>query len=130
MIRYLSAEDLLVVHALVIDETTGSHGVREAGLLQSIVERPKAAFGGTEVHPNIFAKAAALSEAIVNYHVFVDGNKRTGLVAMARFLEVNGYVLQAENKELENTMVAVATKKLLLEEFAEWIAVHVETQGV
>lgn len=121
MIRYVTVEEILVIHAMVIDETTGSHGVRDPKLLESIIHRPQAQFGGKDVHEDLFTKTAALGEAIVNYHVFVDGNKRTGFVAMARFLELNGRSIQADQKEVEEVMVAVAKKEADLEGLRAWI---------
>lgn len=125
MIRYLSAEDILIIHALVIEETTGSHGVRDPKLLESIAHRPQAQFGGQDVHADIYQKAAALAEAIVNYHVFVDGNKRTGFVATARFLAINGFELEATQEEVERVMIAVATKHMEIHDLADWLKNHV-----
>jgi death-on-curing protein len=119
--RYLSAQEILILHALVIDETSGSHGVRNVGLLQSIVAKPRASFGGKDLYKGVLTKAAILLEAVVNYHVFVDGNKRTGLIVVARFLALNGYTLTATNKELERFALAVATKTIDMEEIIEWL---------
>jgi death-on-curing protein len=124
MTRYVKAEEMLAIHALIVEETGGSHGVREPGLLSSIAHRPQASFGGKDVHPTLFAKAAALCEAIVNYHVFVDGNKRTALAVTARFLDLNGYALSATNKEVERMVLAVAEKKLDEEALAVWLKTH------
>jgi death-on-curing protein len=114
--RYLSAQELLVLHALVVDETGGSHGVRDVGLLQSVAAKPAARFGGKDLYKGAFSKAAVLLEALINYHVFVDGNKRTGLIASARFLAINGYTLTASNKKLEALALAVATKEVEVKE--------------
>ena len=112
------------MHALVIDETGGSHGVRDVGLLASIVHRPQARFGGKELHKGVHTKAAMLLEAIINYHVFVDGNKRTGLIAAGRFLAVNGYKLASTNKELEHLALAVSTKEMKVKKIAAWLKKH------
>ena len=112
------------MHALVIDETGGSHGVRDVGLLASIVHRPQARFGGKELHKGVHTKAAMLLEAIINYHVFVDGNKRTGLISTARFLALNSYDLVASNAELERVALVVATKKMSVKEIAAWLKKH------
>lgn len=121
MTRYLSVPELLIIHALVIDETSGSHGVRDTGLLESITLRPQSQYGGQEMYVGIFSKAAVLAEAIVNYHVFVDGNKRTGFMAMARFLHMNGYTLETEQTEVEQTMVAIARKEIPIDKLSSWI---------
>ncbi len=119
--RYLSAQQILVLHALVIDETGGSHGVRNISLLESIVAKPSSRFGGKELYKGIFVKAAVFLEAMVNYHVFVDGNKRTGFVAVARFLAINGYIFAASNKDIEKMMIMVATKKISKTSLISWL---------
>lgn len=122
--RYLSAEDVLILHALVIDEYGGSHGVRDTGLLQSIVHKPQATFSGKDLYQDVWAKAAILTEGIVNYHVFVDGNKRTALIVLGRFLALNGYELTATNTDAEKVIVHCATKVLDVPALTQWIKKH------
>ena len=119
--RYIRAEELLALHDLIIAETGGAYGVREQGLLHAIVEKPAASFGGEDLYKGLFLKAAVLMEAIVNYHVFVDGNKRTGFVAGARFLLLNGYEFDGSNSTVEEVMVAIAKKEMNVAEIADWL---------
>jgi death on curing protein len=84
--KYLSAQDILAIHARIVDKTGGSQGIRDIGLLQSVVERPKTKLSGQEMYLDVFSKAAATQEALAKYHVFVDGNKRTSVSAATRFL--------------------------------------------
>lgn len=119
--RYLTAEELLILHALVVDATGGSHGVRDTALLASIAHKPQAKFGGKDLYPDVFLKAAVLLEAIANYHVFIDGNKRTSFIAAARFLHMNRYDIEADNKDVEKTVLLVATKRMSVEELTEWL---------
>ncbi|MEK7143698.1 MAG: type II toxin-antitoxin system death-on-curing family toxin [Patescibacteria group bacterium] len=119
--RYLSAQDILILHALLVDETGGSHGIRDIGLLQSIEHKPKSSFVEKEPYPGVFLKAAILLEAIANYHIFVDGNKRTAFVAAAHFLAVNGYEIMATNKDVEKTILSVAEKRLSVEKLSFWL---------
>ena len=128
MVRYLKAEEILVLHALVIDETGGTHGVRDVNLLASIAERPKVTFAGKELHSDLFTKAAVLCEGLVNYHVFVDGNKRTAFMTLGRFMSINEYELQTMNIEVEETMVAVAEKKIDIDMLTKWIKNHSQKQ--
>lgn len=109
------------MHSELIDETGGSHGVRDAGLLISIVEKPKMQFGGKELYKGVFIKAATYLESIAKFHIFIDGNKRTAITASARFLFLNGYELMATNKEVENFVINVVVKKLDLEKIAAWL---------
>jgi death on curing protein len=119
--KYLSSKEILILHARIIDATGGSHGVRDIGLLESITHKPQARFGGKDLYKNVFTKGAILLEAIVNYHVFIDGNKRTALVATARFLFINGYDLAASNIEAEVVVLKVATKKMDTPNLENWL---------
>jgi len=123
-VKYLTAQDILVLHAKVVEQTGGSQGIRDVHLLASLVERPKTSFGGKEMFPSIFEKAATYLESLAKYHVFVDGNKRTAITASARFLFLNGYKLSATNKEVEDFVVRVASEKVELSEIAGWFKNH------
>ena len=122
--RYLTAKEILVLHALVVDSTSGSHGIRDVQLLASIIHKPQSRFGGKDLYSGVFKKAAVLFEAIANYHVFIDGNKRTALAAAARSLHINGYVLTANNADTEEVALAVATKEIDVEALAAWLKEH------
>ena len=122
--KYLSGEEVLIIHSEIIDQTGGMHGVRDAGLLISIIEKPKARFGGKELYNDVFKKAAAYLESFIHYHVFFDGNKRTGFAAAARFLYVNSFVFIADNKEVEDFILKVAKEKIDLEIIVAWFKKH------
>ena len=118
--RYLTPQDILAIHAKIIDKTGGSHGVRDLGLLISLSERPKTSFENTELYKSVFEKAAAYFESLVHYHVFVDGNKRTSIVVSARFLFLSGFILVASNEEVEKFVLRVAVEKLSIEKIVAW----------
>lgn len=122
--QYLSLEELEAINEIVVEESGGSIGIREPGLLASISHKPQAGFGEEELYPDIFTKAAVLYEAIVNYHVFVDGNKRTGFAAAARFLDLNGYELHVTNKEIETYTVSIAVENPDIKDVAVWLKKH------
>lgn len=122
--RYLSGEEVLIIHSEIIDKTGGSHGIRDTGLLVSVVEKPKMSFGGKELYQGVFNKVAVYLESLTRYHIFIDGNKRVGIGASARFLFLNGLELTAANKEVENFVLKVVTKKLDLETIAAWFKKH------
>lgn len=126
MTRYLTVEQVLFIHARLIDATGGSHGVRDLGLLESAVMRPRATFGGAELYLDLFAKAAALLQSLVNNHPFVDGNKRTGITAAGLFLAQNGVRLVASNAELEAFMLTVITSSLAIDEIAGWLETNTQ----
>ena len=107
------------IHEEQIAQHKGDAGIRDAGLLESALARPQnlAAYG----KPDVAALAAAYAFGIVKNHPFVDGNKRTGLVALELFLEQNGYVLTASDVECVLVILAVAEGKLSENELAGWI---------
>ena len=120
---YLTIEQVLFLHARLIEETGGRHGVRELNLLASAVARPKATFGG-ELYPDLFVKAAALIDSLIRNHPFVDGNKRTGIASGALFLVQNGRRLTAINSELELFTRQIAESKSDISEIAAWLETH------
>lgn len=122
--NYLSADDIVSIHDDIVEDIGGSLGVREPGLLASIAEKPKTSFGDEELYPDIFTKSASLYEGLCNYHVFIDGNKRTAAIVMYRFLIINGYDLTASNKELEDYTLSIATSNPDIVDVALWIKKH------
>jgi death-on-curing protein len=118
--KYLSPHQVLFLHARLIEETGGSHGVRDMGLLLSALGSPQATFEGKDLHPTLYQKAAALSDSMINNHPFVDGNKRTGIGAAVLFLSLNGYVVTASNQELLDLTMEIARKKTAIETIANW----------
>jgi death-on-curing protein len=118
---FLTVEQILFLHARLVDETGGSHGVRDLGLLLSAAGRPQAGFEGQDLYPDPFSKAAALLDSLIRNHPFIDGNKRTGVAAAGLFLVRNGYRLTASNPDLEGLAMAVAQSKISPEEIATWL---------
>lgn len=122
--KYLSVKDVLLLHNMAVDESGGSHGLRDLGLLESAVARPQASFGGQDLYPNIFFKSAALIHGLLRNHPFVDGNKRTSMFSAMTFLEINGYQFDARQKEVVNFTLKVENEKLEVEEIAKWLKIH------
>jgi death on curing protein len=122
--KYLRAEQALFIHARIIAETGGARGLRDLGLLQSAVARPRATFDGRDLYPDIFSKAAALMASLAKNHAFVDGNKRTAVAATGLLLAANGLRLEAGQKELVRFALDVALGKLPDAEAEVWIEEH------
>lgn len=122
--QYISPDDIVFIHDEIVKKVGGSLGVREPGMLVSIAEKPKTSFGDDELYPDVFTKSASIYDGICNYHVFIDGNKRTSAIVMYRFLVINGYELTATNKQLEEYTLFVATNNPDLAEIATWIKKH------
>jgi death-on-curing protein len=119
--HYISADDIVDIHDIIIEQIGGKPGVREPGMLVSISNKPKTSFNGQELYPDIFLKASCLYEALCNYHVFIDGNKRTALIVLYRFLYINGYTLIASNKDASTYTISVAKNKPEIITIAHWI---------
>jgi death on curing protein len=121
---YLSAAQVLFIHARLIAETGGAPGIRDLGLLAAAVARPQATFAGDDLYPDRFNKAAALLDSLVRNHPFVDGNKRVGITAAALFLVLNGRRLTADNANLEQFTLLVAQSQLTLSQMTTWFQTY------
>ncbi|HSX42304.1 MAG TPA: type II toxin-antitoxin system death-on-curing family toxin [Candidatus Saccharimonadales bacterium] len=119
--RYVSLKEVLLAHTVSIKRYGGSEGVRDQGLIESALARPQARFGDYEAFPDVFAKAAALLEGLVKNHGFVDGNKRTGIIVTAVFLQKNGFEFKSGHDALLEFTVAVAEGKYDLEAASLWL---------
>ena len=118
--NYLSAEQILFIHARLIEETGGSHGIRDLGMLLAAMGRPQARFDDQDLYLDLFGKAAALIESLIRNHPFVDGNKRTGVTATGLFLRRNGYHLTASNADLVAITMKIAQSQSSVEELTIW----------
>lgn len=127
--NYLTPEQILFIHYCLINETGGSHGIRDIGLLQSAIARPMATFDKNDLYPDLFTKAASLMHSIIKNHPFVDGNKRTAITAASLFLMRNNYILKVSNKELEQFTNKVASKSVELQEIVKWFKMHSEKKA-
>jgi death-on-curing protein len=123
-VRYLEAEEVLLIHERILERFGGAGGLRDWGSLDSAVNRPRAAFEGRELYANLFTKAAALGHSLVLNHPFVDGNKRTAWETMKRFLGENDVRLQGEPDEIVALMLRIEDKSLGVEQIAEWLKDH------
>lgn len=120
----LTPEQVLFIHYRLIEETGGSHGIRDVGLLQSAVARPSTTFDKNDLYPDLFSKAASLMHSIIKNHPFVDGNKRTAITAASIFLIRSGFQITTSNKELERFTMKAASENLELREIAKWFKKH------
>lgn len=90
----------------------GADGIRDPALLESALAAPQASFGGQYLHGDVFAMAAACAFHIAQNQPFLDGNKRTGLVAALVFLDLNGVWLEDPECRLYDAMIAMAERRL------------------
>ena len=121
---YLTAERILQIHSMLIDETGGSHGLRDHNAILSVEQMPQQTAFGKELYPSVFLKAAVYARSIIMNHPFIDGNKRTGVTSAFVFLEWNGYESTAKEGEVEEFALKVVTEKFSLEIIADWFKKH------
>ncbi len=123
--RYLTIEQVIELHQLIIGQSGGSVGFRDPNALESAVAQPLMSFEGADLYPTISAKAGALAHSLIQNHPFVDGNKRIGHAAMEIFLVINGYEIKATVDEQEEIILGVASGQISRTEIAEWIESHI-----
>jgi death-on-curing protein len=118
-VEYLDLDDILELARRLLGEPVP---LRDAGLLGSAAARPQTVVLGEDAYPDIWTKAAALLQSIVNNHALIDGNKRLGWLATAVFLDLNRVAIaQATNDEVYDLVVAVAAGNPSVEEIAQWL---------
>ena len=120
----LSERQILLLHDHLIQETGGSPGLRDKGLLRSALAAPIQSFGGVDAFPSLQQKAARLAYGLIKNHPFVDGNKRIGAHVMLVFLALNGVELNYTQKELSDLFLAVAAGQAEYEEILFWLLEH------
>lgn len=119
---WLQRELIIAVHERLIADHGGSSGLRDEGLLESALARPKHQFHYGE--PPLAGLAAANAVGIAKNHAFVDGNKRTAFVAAVVFLERNGLHLNASEAEATVAMLRVAEGSMTEKQFTRWLDEH------
>jgi len=122
--KRLSKEQILMLHSQLIEEYGGSDGVRDYNLLDSALENPFQSFCGEELYPTLQAKAARLGYGLIKNHCMIDGNKRIGIHAMLVFLAINGIEIDYTQKELYETILAIADGSFEYEDLLKWILEH------
>lgn len=108
----------------MIKEFGGSCGIRDMGLVESAIARPKATLNGGYLYKSIFDKAASLLQSLLKNHPFIDGNKRTALVSASLFLKINGWNLVNSYDEEVEFAVRVDNGNLTVEQISNWLERH------
>ena len=122
--RWLQLAEVLGLHRRLIDQSGGTAGIRDLGLLEASLAQPRKTFGGIDLYPELLEKAAALGFSLIQNHPFVDGNKRIGHAAMEITLVLNGVELVASVDSAEAAVLAVAMGELNRESFTNWVKAH------
>ncbi len=120
--KWLQKRAVLEMHARQLAEHGGGQGIRDEGLLNSAIQRPidKCNYG----NPDDADIAAAYAFGIARNHPFIDGNKRTALVASRAFLLYNGFQITATKEDRLNTFLSLASGTLTEDELSSWFRSH------
>jgi len=118
---WLRDDVVRAVHRRQLAEHGGSEGVRDPGLLDSALARPKNLLAYSQDAPDLAALAAAYAWGLARNHPFVDGNKRTAYVVCRTFLQLNGKDLEAPKEEKYLVFLRLAAGEVSEEELAAWL---------
>lgn len=116
---WITKEECLAFHNELLSWFGGLEGIRDEGMLDSALNRPRQLYHYEK--PSYFQMAAAYASGLVKNHPFLDGNKRSGLMAAALFLETNGYSFQAPEEEAVIMTRDLAAGEVEEAAYAAWL---------
>jgi death on curing protein len=121
---WIGVLEALVLHDLQLVAFGGAAGVRDVGLLESALARPRNLLVYGKKRPSLARLAAAYAFGIIKNHPFIDGNKRTALVVSFAFLDVNGIEMNASEEDAYRVFMGPASGRLSETQLAAWIGHH------
>lgn len=121
---WLEVALIVAVHESQLAEHGGAAGVRDNSLLASALARPQQLWSYGGPPPDMATLAAAYGFGVARNHPFVDGNKRSALVAMETFLNINGWELKASNVECVRQLLSLAAGDVSEVELGDWLRTH------
>ncbi len=128
--NYLTREELLDLHTFVVMRYGGLMGIKSQDRLTTALNAPHQHMFGAELYPDICSKVAALTYLIIKSHPFVGGNEGTALMAMLRFLEINGLGLREDTShgELVRLVWALNHSDMSREDLENWLRDNIRQQ--
>ena len=121
--RYLNIVEMMIINEEIIGAQSR---LRDVDLLESAVLRPQSSAFGQDAYPTIIDKAAAQFHSLLRNHAFVDGNKRTSVVALLMFLRLNGYNVRWNAEHTLAMILKIATGDSTVEQIATWLRANAE----
>ncbi len=115
---------VIAAHEESLAEHGGPSGIRDLGMLESALARPKNLFAYSETEPSLEQMAAAYAFGITANHPFVDGNKRTAFITSITFLRLNGIRIAADKAETYLTFYGLAEGSITEEQLADWFVLN------
>ena len=119
MPHWLTREECLALHGMMLSQYGGSEGLRDDNMLESALAKPRQRFAYGK--PTMSDLAASYVFGVVKNHPFIDGNKRTGFLLGAGFLERNGYHFHASEVEAAIRTLALAAGEMTEAAYAAWL---------
>lgn len=119
--NWLSADLVIAIHEEQLAEHGGPSGLRDRSMLETALAKPRQLEAYGDPPPDVAALAAAYAHGLARLHPFVDGNKRTALVAAETFLNLHGAWLDATDAECVLTFLALAAGDLPEADLAAWL---------
>ncbi len=121
MPTYLTMDEIVIMHEILIQKFGGSAGIRDKGALEGAVYRPQSGYYNDRI-----TEAAALFESLAINHPFVDGNKRIAFAAMDVFLRMNGYKLNTNSQDTYNFIICMFEEQRLdIENITHWLKANI-----
>ncbi|MBQ4432343.1 MAG: type II toxin-antitoxin system death-on-curing family toxin [Synergistaceae bacterium] len=120
----LNTEHVIMMHSEIVRASGGGNGIRDMGLLESAVNAPFQSFGGCDVYPDIYRKAACLGYNLARNHAFIDGNKRIAALSVFVFLRANGVNLSCTEWELFTLFYGLAASEVTFDDLVSWLKSH------
>lgn len=127
--RWPSRAAIVAIHDRQLAEHGGLPGLRDEGLLESALARPRNLFAYSEDKPDIPALAASYTFGLASNHPFLDGNKRIAMIAGFLFAETNSYRITASEQEAYITIMKLAAGELGEQELAAWFRENTNRDG-
>jgi death on curing protein len=122
--------DVIKLHDSIVEQFGGMGGIQDINLLSSALERPFTGLSnGTEFFDSIEKKAGVLLQSMIQFHSFIDGNKRTGVAITQIYLLENGYHWDFTQDEIVDFAVGVAATRFTLDEITDWIGKRLRPIG-
>lgn len=120
----VTPQQALFIHDEQVKRHGGSLGMRDWNMFESACLQPYASFGGKDLYPTIFMKAAAFLRSMIKDHPFVDGNKRTSITVAQLMLELNNHRFTGKRQETCDLLLSIANQNLPIKDIAAWPKQH------
>ncbi|MDD6350821.1 MAG: type II toxin-antitoxin system death-on-curing family toxin [Lachnospiraceae bacterium] len=122
----LTKQQIILLHTQMIQQSGGSDGIRDEGMLDSAINQPFQTFDDMELYPSVIDKAVRLGYGLITDHPFIDGNKRIGTHAMLVSLAINGIELQYDDEDLIDLILKIAAGQADDRVLDAWVKSHIE----